>query len=72
MDGCFVEDFFGSPIVICTRQYERCEYQFSAGDGAMLACKDNVLIEIKGCPKYKDEGRLQSTSETVGENSGAI
>ena len=55
MDGCFVEDFFGSPIVICPRQYEHCEYQFSIGDGAMLACKDNKSIEIKGCPKYKDE-----------------
>jgi hypothetical protein len=51
MKVLIVDDFLGKPLIVCPYQFERCEYQFSCGDGAFLCCNCDECYETKICNK---------------------
>lgn len=47
-----IDDFFGNPLIVCPFQFEKCEHQFSMGDGAFLGCICDKCYETKKCVKH--------------------
>ena len=39
----------GTKMMLCPYQYDRCHYQYPAGDGAFLICNYSKCIELGKC-----------------------